>query len=122
MLSAYKAYFFGMAKVASPFAMSCVLSAVGLFALIINACVVVKFGRRRLLTMNGLVICGFLQLIIAVVYQTQGSTIKAGKILVALSCLYMMSYNVSYIPRLHTRRPTDTNPTAPRLLLPLTPG
>lgn len=111
-----------MAKVASPFAMSCVLSAVGLFALIINACVVVKFGRRRLLTMNGLVICGILQLIIAVVYQTQGSTIKAGKVLVALSCLYMMSYNVSINPKTKLVVTRDNLLTNPRPSLLLTPG
>jgi hypothetical protein len=84
-----------MAKVSDPFAMSCVLSAVGILALIINACIVVKFGRRRVLTMNGLIICGFLQLIIAVVYDKKPGQIVTGKVLVALSCLYMMSYNVS---------------------------
>jgi MFS family permease len=93
--AAYKAYFFTMAKVGSPFAMSCVLSAVGLVALIINACIVVRFGRRRVLTMNGLIICGFLQLIVAVVYDKKPGQISTGQVLVALSCLYMMSYNVS---------------------------
>ncbi|KAH8904143.1 general substrate transporter [Coniochaeta sp. PMI_546] len=90
---AYKAYFFTMAKVADPFAMSCVLSAVGLLALIINACIVVKFGRRRVLTMNGLIICGFLQLIVAVVYDKKPGEIVTGQVLVAMSCLYMMSYS-----------------------------
>ena len=83
-----------MAKVSDPFAMSCVLSAVGILALIINACIVVKYGRRRPLIMNGLVICGFLQLIVAVVYQMKPGQIVTGKVLVSLSCLYMMSYNV----------------------------
>ena len=103
-----------MAKVSDPFAMSCVLSAVGLLALIINACIVVKFGRRRVLTMNGLVICGFLQLIIAVVYDKKPGQIVTGKVLVALSCLYMMSYNVRSLP-FHPRSP-------PRILTPFRPS
>jgi hypothetical protein len=92
---AYKAYFFGMAEVADPFAMSCVLSTMGLLALIINALIVVKYGRRRVLLISGLTACGILQLIIAVVYDEKGRTRTTGKVLVALTCLYMMSYNVS---------------------------
>lgn len=90
---AYKQYFFTMAEVADPFAMGCVLSTVGLLALVINACIVVRYGRRRVLIGWGLTICGFLQLIIALVYQTQGRSTQTGNVLVALSCLYMMSYN-----------------------------
>lgn len=84
-----------MAQVSDPFAMSCVLSTMGLVALMINAAIVVKFGRRRVLLISGLTICGFLQLIIAVVYHEEGASGMTGKVLVALSCLYMMSYNVS---------------------------
>lgn len=87
-----------MAKVANPFAMTCVLSAVGLVALIINACIITKFGRRRVLISNGLVICGVLQLAVALTYQFKPGQKSTGTVLVALSCLYMMSYNVS---RLH---------------------
>ena len=43
---AYKAYFFTMAKVSDPFAMSCVLSTAGLAALIVNSLVVVRWGVR----------------------------------------------------------------------------
>lgn len=96
---AYKQYFFTMAEVADPFAMGCVLSAVGLAALVINACIVVRYGRRRVLIGWGLVLCGVLQLIIAVVYQVYGRSVTTGNVLVALSCLYMMSYNVSLWPK-----------------------
>ncbi|EMR68716.1 putative general alpha-glucoside permease protein [Eutypa lata UCREL1] len=65
----YKAYFFTMAKVSNPFAMSCVLSTVGLAALVANSLIIVRYGRRRVLMTNGLVICGVLQLIIAIVYD-----------------------------------------------------
>ncbi|KAF2471153.1 monosaccharide transporter-like protein [Lindgomyces ingoldianus] len=90
---AYKAYFFTMAKVSDPFAMTNVLSTVGLLAIITNALIIVKFGRRRVLLMSGLMICGVLQLIIAVVYHEQPGKKTTGKIIVALSSLYMFSYN-----------------------------
>ncbi|KAJ9137107.1 General substrate transporter [Pleurostoma richardsiae] len=90
---AYKTYFFGMAKVPNAFGMTCVLSAIGLLAIIINSCIVVRYGRRRVLLLNGLVICGVLQLIIAITYDKNPGTKVTGQVLVALSSLYMMSYN-----------------------------
>ncbi|KAI1391777.1 general substrate transporter [Hypoxylon trugodes] len=89
----YKAYFFTMAKVANPFAMGCVLSAIGLFAIVLNSLIVVRYGRRRVLLMSGLGICGILQLIVAIVYDKNPGAKATGEVLVALSCLYMMSYN-----------------------------
>lgn len=84
-----------MAKVADPFAMSCVLSTIGLVALVMNSLVVVRYGRRRVLLMSGLTLCGILQLIIAITYDKNPGTKVTGKVLVALSSLYMMSYTVS---------------------------
>ncbi|KAI1472161.1 general substrate transporter [Daldinia caldariorum] len=89
----YKAYFFTMAKVANPFAMGCVLSAIGLLAIVLNSLIVVRYGRRRVLLMYGLGTCGILQLIVAVVYDKNPGATATGQVLVALSCLYMMSYN-----------------------------
>ncbi|KAG9237514.1 general substrate transporter [Amylocarpus encephaloides] len=89
---AYKAYFFSMAKVTDPFGMSCVLSTAGLLALVMNSLIVVRYGRRRVLLMAGLTTCGILQLIIAITYHSNPGTKSTGKVLVALSCLYMMSY------------------------------
>ncbi|KAI1765678.1 general substrate transporter [Hypoxylon sp. FL1150] len=89
----YKAYFFTMARVANPFAMGCVLSAIGLLALVLNSLIVVRYGRRRVLLMGGLGICGVLQLIVAIVYDKNPGAKATGEVLVALSCLYMMSYN-----------------------------
>ncbi len=85
-----------MAKVSDPFGMSCVLSTIGLLALILNSCVVVRYGRRRILLMSGLVTCGILQLIIAVVYDKNPGTKSTGRVIVALTSLYMFSYNVSF--------------------------
>ncbi|ETI23910.1 hypothetical protein G647_05717 [Cladophialophora carrionii CBS 160.54] len=90
---AYKAYFFAMAHVSNPFGMSCILSATGLIAILINSTIVVRYGRRRVLLMSGLVVCGILQLIIAVVYDKEPGTKTTGKVIVALVTLYMMSYN-----------------------------
>lgn len=95
-----------MANVDDPFAMSNVLSTIGLVAIILNSFVVVRWGRRRRMLMTGLVGCGVLQLIVAVVYDKDPGTPTTGKVLVALSCLYMMSYNVSTnpLPKYHKTR------------------
>lgn len=90
---AYKAYFLAMSKVADPFAMSNVLSAMGILAIFFNSLIVVRYGRRRVIIAIGLGFCGILQLIIAVVYQQLGSTTTTGTVLVSLTCVYMMSYN-----------------------------
>ncbi|KAK4117857.1 general substrate transporter [Canariomyces notabilis] len=90
---AYKAYFLTMAKVSDPFAMSNILSTMGILAILFNSLIVVRFGQRRRIMMIGLGLCGILQLIIAVVYDKNPGTTATGTVTVALSCLYMMSYN-----------------------------
>ncbi|KAF2727907.1 monosaccharide transporter-like protein [Polyplosphaeria fusca] len=90
---AYKAYFLSMAKVEDPFAMSNVLSCIGIIAIIANSLIIVRYGRRRVLLTTGLLFCGVLQLIVAVVYDKNPGTKRTGKVIVALSCLYMFSYN-----------------------------
>ena len=103
LCTAYKAYFLGMAKVSNAFAMSNILSAMGILAIIFNSLIVVRFGSRRNIMMIGLVFCGLLQLIIAVVYDKNPGQSATGKVLVALTCLYMMSYNVSTLVYLFFR-------------------
>src|SRR4051812_38151798 len=83
-----------MAKVSDPFAMTNVLSTIGLLAIFLNSLLVIHYGRRRILLMTGLLCCGILQLIIAIVYDKKGATRATGKVLVALSSLYLFSYNV----------------------------
>ena len=90
-----------MAKVSDPFAMTNVLSAIGLLAIICNSLIIVKYGRRRVLLITGLLGCGILQLIIATVYHKLGRNTSTGKVLVALSSLYMFSYNVSRLQYIH---------------------
>ncbi|KAF4452834.1 hypothetical protein F53441_4388 [Fusarium austroafricanum] len=95
---AYKAYFFAMADVQDPFAMSNVLSMAGMLAIIMNAFIVVRYGRRRVLLLCGLLIAGFFQLIIAIVYDRKPGAIVTGQVLVALSCLYMVGFNGMVAP------------------------
>lgn len=90
-----------MAKVSDPFAMSVVLSVTGLVAIFLNSCFVVRYGRRRVALMGGLVLCGGFQLIIAIVYDKNPGATVTGQVLVALSCLYLMAYNVSAVPKIY---------------------
>ena len=83
-----------MAKVSNPFAMSCVLSTVGLAALVANSLIIVRYGRRRVLMTNGLVIFGVLQLIIAIVYDKNPGTMDTGKVIIGLTTIYISAYNV----------------------------
>ncbi|KAF7555987.1 hypothetical protein G7Z17_g1715 [Cylindrodendrum hubeiense] len=80
---AYKAYFFAMAEVEDPFAMSSVLSTAGLVAIMVNALIVVRYGRRRVLLTSGLLISGCFQLIIAVIYDKNPGTAVTGKGMIA---------------------------------------
>lgn len=90
---AFKAYFLQMAKVSDPFAMSNVLSAISIVAFLANSLIVVRYGSRRRLLMAGLLICGILQLIIALVYHKRPGTKATGKVTVGLTGIYMFSYN-----------------------------
>jgi hypothetical protein len=90
---AYKAYFLSMAKVSDPFAMSNVLSAISIVAFIANSFIVVRYGNRRVLLMTGLLVCGILQLIIAVVFHKAPNAKATGKVTVGLTAIYMFSYN-----------------------------
>lgn len=73
--------------------MTNVLSCIGIIAIIANSLIIVRYGRRRVLLITGLALCGILQLIIAIVYNKKPGTKDTGRVIVALSCLYMFSYN-----------------------------
>ncbi|RSL94997.1 hypothetical protein CDV31_014095 [Fusarium ambrosium] len=89
----YKAYFLAIAQVKEPFAMTNVMSTAGLVAIIINAFIVVRYGRRRVLMTTGLILCGICQLIMAVVYDQHPGTVSTGRALVGMSSLYMFFFN-----------------------------
>lgn len=96
-----------MAKVTDPFAMTNVLSTVGIVAILINSLIVVRYGRRRVIMTTGLILCGILQLIIAITYDKNPGAKTTGQVLVGLSSLYLASYNVS--------PPSMNGPVAPVL-------
>jgi SP family sugar:H+ symporter-like MFS transporter len=77
---AYGTYFFQMAHVGSPFMNSCILVAVGVFAITVNSCVISKIGRRRVFLMTGLSICGVCQIAVAAVYHVNPNTVSTGKV------------------------------------------
>lgn len=82
--------------------MTNVMSTAGLVAIVINAFIVVRYGRRRVLITTGLILCGICQLIMAVVYDKHPGTISTGRALVGMSSLYMFFFNVSAcFPLLH---------------------
>lgn len=90
---AYGTYFFEMANVGKPFENTCILTGVGVIAILINSAIITKYGRRRVMLVGGLIFCGLFQLIVAAAYTAGGDTPKAGKVLVAMSVLYIVSYN-----------------------------
>jgi len=77
---AYGTYFFQMANVGSPFMNSCILTAVGVLAIMVNSCVISKIGRRRVFLMTGLSICGVCQIVVAAVYHVNPGTVSTGKV------------------------------------------
>lgn len=89
----YGTYFFEMANVGNAFENSCILTGTGVAALLFNALVITKYGRRRVMMMSGFVVCGLSQLIMAIVYTIEPGTPKTGKVIVGLSVIYIVAYN-----------------------------
>lgn len=83
-----------MANIGDAFENSCILSALGVVAIIVNSAVVSKIGRRRQFLMTGMTICGISQLITAVVYTTHPGTEGTGRAIVGLAVIFIVGYNV----------------------------
>ncbi|KAI1775812.1 putative maltose permease [Hypoxylon cercidicola] len=94
----YGTYFFEMANVGNAFENSCILTGVGVAALLATALLITKFGQRRRMMMAGFILCGISQLVIAVVYTVYPNTESSGKALVGLSVLYILGYNSLIAP------------------------
>ncbi|KAI1370121.1 putative maltose permease [Hypoxylon crocopeplum] len=94
----YGTYFFEMANVGNAFENSCILTGVGVAALLATAILITKFGRRRLMMLTGFVLCGISQLVIAIVYTVHPNTESSGKALVGMSVLYIIAYNSMVAP------------------------
>ncbi|KAF3762821.1 general substrate transporter [Cryphonectria parasitica EP155] len=90
---AYGTYFFEMADIGNSFENSCILTAVGVIAILINSAVITHIGRRRIFLIIGMFICGLTQLLSAVVYTVQPGTVSTGRAIVGLSVVYIIGYN-----------------------------
>lgn len=86
-----------MANIGNSFENSCVLTAVGVFAIVLNSAVVTHIGRRRVFLTVGLFICGLSQLLTAIIYTISPGTQSTGKGIVALAIIYIFGYNVSTV-------------------------
>lgn len=91
---AYGTYFFEMANIGNSFENSCILTAVGVIAILINSAVITHIGRRRVFLMIGMFICGLTQLLTAIVYTAAPGTVSTGRSIVGLSVIYIVGYNV----------------------------
>ncbi|KAI8953123.1 MFS monosaccharide transporter-like protein [Xylaria longipes] len=89
----YGTYFFEMANVGNAFENSCILTGTGVAALLFNALIITKYGRRRVMMLSGFTVCGLSQLIMAIVYTVEPGTQKTGKVIVGLSVIYIVAYN-----------------------------
>ncbi len=83
-----------MAGIGNAFENACILSAVGIVAILINSALITHFGRRRVFLISGLILCGIAQLLTAVVYTVHPGTQSTGQAIVALSVVYIVGYNV----------------------------
>ncbi|KAF2015082.1 general substrate transporter [Aaosphaeria arxii CBS 175.79] len=90
---AYGTYFFEMAHVGNAFQNTCILTAVGVVVIIINSCVISKIGRRRVFLMIGMTVCAISQFIVAAVYHVKPNTVGTGKVIIAMSVIYICGYN-----------------------------
>ncbi|KAL2152802.1 hypothetical protein VTH82DRAFT_3957 [Thermothelomyces myriococcoides] len=90
---AYGTYFFQMADIGDTFQNSCILTTVGIVAILINGAVVIKFGRRRVFLMAGMLLCGLIHLLMAVVYTAKPSANSASEAVAALAVIYIFFYN-----------------------------
>ena len=84
-----------MAEVGNAFENSCILTAVGLVAILICVGIMPRYGRRRVFLTSSLLVCGFCQLIVAAVWTTRDPTQvrQTGRVIVGMSVLYIVAYN-----------------------------
>lgn len=94
-----------MAGVGNAFENSCILTAIGVVAIMINSAIMGRIGRRRNFLMSGLILCAISQLITAVVYDVRPNDPSTGKVIVALAVIFIFGYNVSCsTPHFHVGR------------------
>jgi SP family sugar:H+ symporter-like MFS transporter len=92
-----------MAHVGNAFENSCIITAVGVVAILINTALITHVGRRRLFLTAGLVLCGFSQLVVAAIYTVHPGTESTGRAIVGLSVVFILGFNVSGLSPPKTR-------------------
>lgn len=92
-----------MAHIGDSFENACILTAVGVLAILINSAVVTHIGRRRVFLMIGFFVCGLTQLLTAVIYTVDPGTVSTGRAVVGLAIVYIVGYNVSLIRTVATK-------------------
>lgn len=91
---AYGTYFFKVAGINNSFQSACILTGVGVVAIVANSIVITRIGRRRVFLTIGLIICGFSQLISAIIWTVKPGSSSSGKGIVAFAVIYIVGYNV----------------------------
>lgn len=82
-----------MAGVGKPFENSVALVTVGVIAIIINTCIITRYGRRRVMLIAGLLLCAITMLIIAIVDTAAPNAESTKKLIVGISVIYILGYN-----------------------------
>jgi len=82
-----------MAGVGKPFENAVVLVTTGVIAIIINTCIITRYGRRRVFLTVGLILCAITQLILAALYTVAPKANSTLNGIVGLSVVYILSYN-----------------------------
>lgn len=98
-----------MANVGNAFENTCILSAVGVVAILVNNALITYIGRRRVFLITGLLICGFSQLITAALYTVNPGTQATGKAIVGLAVVFICAYNVTSDLIIHYAQMTHIN-------------
>lgn len=82
-----------MAGVGKPFENSIILVSLGVLAMLVNTCIITRWGKRRVFLINGLILCGLVQLITAAIYDAKPKDKAVLKAVVGLSIIYIISFN-----------------------------
>ena len=82
-----------MAEVGNPFANTCIVTAVAVFAVLVQGLLMTHFGRRRVFLLLGFTVCGIMMLIIAAVWTAQPNTESSAKVVIALLVIYILFFS-----------------------------
>ena len=82
-----------MAEIGDPFANSCIVVAVAVFAVLVQSLLMTHFGRRRVFLLVGFTVCGVTMLINAIVWTAQPNTESTAKVIIGILVVYILSFS-----------------------------